>query len=455
MALSYPGSGTPSFERQLVGGMAVKDIFMGVFGLNPASTNFSDYNNPIPSYMSTLKTQNKIPSLSYGYTAGNQYRFNKVLGSLTLGGYDASIVEPNELTVAFNGDSTRDLTINVNSISFSSGTGKKNLSTTWFPAFIDSTIPYLYLPLDVCLQFEEAFGIVYDNATGLYLVNDTLHSSLLSQAANVTFTLTNVTSQALVDITLPYQAFDLTADWPLVKQKTRYFPLKRAKDNSQTTLGRTFLQEAYIVADYERSNFSIYQRKWDANAVADIQPISPPGTADTAQPQSKSASGGGGKSHISTAVIIAIVVGGAVLLTVILGCILLIRQRGQKLEARKSYMPGPTAIKEPLSPPRSIKKLFSPTPTFASELDTNTDFQTSPELEGADVPLPLFASVLASKTSPRERIHELPANENVAELFGSPVYETPERRREREVQERMYIRRKQDSRRTRLIRNSP
>ena len=43
-----------------------------------------------------------IPSLSWAYTAGNQYRLNKVLGSLTLGGYDRSKSELNSLSVAFN-----------------------------------------------------------------------------------------------------------------------------------------------------------------------------------------------------------------------------------------------------------------------------------------------------------------------------------------------------------------
>lgn len=244
IALSYPGSGAPSLDKQLVGGIASNDIYMGMIGLNPASTNFTDFNNPIESYMSSLKSQNKIPSLSYGYTSGNQYRFNKVLGSLTLGGFDDSLLEPNDLKIGFGGDSNYDLTINVNSISMSSVDGKRILSSSWFPAFIDSTLPYFYLPLDVCQNFEEAFGITYDNETQLYLVNDTLHDKLVSQNANVTFTLTNVTSQVLVDIVLPYQAFDLMAEYPLVQNATRYFPLKRAKDNSETGLGRAFLQEA-------------------------------------------------------------------------------------------------------------------------------------------------------------------------------------------------------------------
>ena len=185
-----------------------------------------------------------IPSLSYGYTAGNQYRFNKVLGSLTLGGYDAAIIEPNDLTLSMSSASVSDLTVNINSVTFSSPNNSQNLCSTPFPAMVDSTVPYLYLPFDICKKFEEAFSITYDNATELYLVNDTLHSQLLSQAANVTFTLTNITAQVMVEIVLPYQAFDLMAEYPLVQNATRYFPLKRSQNETQNTLGRTFLQEA-------------------------------------------------------------------------------------------------------------------------------------------------------------------------------------------------------------------
>ena len=96
VALSYPGSNTPSLNQQVVGGIATKDFYMGLFGLNPAASNFSTYNDPQQSYMSSLKSQNLIPSLSYGYTAGNTYRFNGALGSLTIGGFDASLFEPNE-----------------------------------------------------------------------------------------------------------------------------------------------------------------------------------------------------------------------------------------------------------------------------------------------------------------------------------------------------------------------
>jgi hypothetical protein len=39
---------------------------------------------------------------------------------------------------------------------------------------------------------------------------------LLAESANVTFSLTNTTGETGIDIVLPYQAFDLMAEWLLV-----------------------------------------------------------------------------------------------------------------------------------------------------------------------------------------------------------------------------------------------
>jgi hypothetical protein len=120
---------TPSLAGQNFGGIASEALFLGSFGLNPAATNFSALDTPVPSYISTLRAQNQIPSLSYAYTAGNQYQSNGVFGSLILGGYDASLLVPNDLTIEFNSQSEFDLTINVNAITMSSHDGIEILST--------------------------------------------------------------------------------------------------------------------------------------------------------------------------------------------------------------------------------------------------------------------------------------------------------------------------------------
>jgi len=135
---------------------------------------------------------------------------------------------------------------------------------------MDSSFPYIWLPSQACVLFEEAFGLTWDNATELYLVNDSLHDTLVLQNATVVFTIGDP-NDAYVNITFPYAAFDLTASPPLVTTTSRYFPFKRAANSIQFTLGRTFFQEAYVVADYERGNFSVFQCNWvksDAMVVA-------------------------------------------------------------------------------------------------------------------------------------------------------------------------------------------
>lgn len=70
LGLSNPGS--LSLSGQVVGGIATKDFYLGIFGLGLKPANFTD--TPIPSYMRNLKDRNLIPSLSFGYTAGAYYR---------------------------------------------------------------------------------------------------------------------------------------------------------------------------------------------------------------------------------------------------------------------------------------------------------------------------------------------------------------------------------------------
>lgn len=112
-------------------------------------------------------------------------------------------------------------------------------------ALVDSTVPHLWLPVSVCQAFEDAFGLEFDPITTLYLVNDTQHEAMLKQNAQVSFSFgTSLNGGSVVKITLPYSSFDLEADTPLVKARTRYFPLRRAKDETQHTLGRVLLQEA-------------------------------------------------------------------------------------------------------------------------------------------------------------------------------------------------------------------
>ncbi|GAM87810.1 hypothetical protein ANO11243_058380 [Dothideomycetidae sp. 11243] len=353
VTLGWPGSNGQEVSRApVVYYEDASDFFVGMFGLNPAVSNASggyassDYGG-LQSYLSGLRNQTLIPSLSYGYTAGNIYRFDKVLGSLTFGGYDAARIALPNVTYVMNADLSRDLQVTIQKVHLSGdGLGQASYTTS-FAAAVDSTIPYLYLPLDLCQVFEQTFGLVYNSSLDLYTVNSTLHTTLLKANPSVTFTLgQSYAGGNTVDITLPYGAFDLSVSYPIIEnttQKVPYFPIRRATNATQFTMGRTFLQEAYLIADYERQNFTIAPCAWDTNINnAQLEAITSPLTLAALDKSSHST------SH--TKLIIGVVVGGVLIIAILIAYALfrrhmrrvrIERERDRKRREDQATMPRP------------------------------------------------------------------------------------------------------------------
>lgn len=73
-----PSTGGPTLNDQVVVGIETNLYRVGMFGLNQQPTNLSNFSNPHPSFLTTLKTQKSIPSLSWAYTAGAHYRKCKI-----------------------------------------------------------------------------------------------------------------------------------------------------------------------------------------------------------------------------------------------------------------------------------------------------------------------------------------------------------------------------------------
>jgi hypothetical protein len=162
---------------------------------------------------------------------------------LIFGGYDSSRFVSNSASFTLNEDITRDIVIAIQSITYSGTTQSTLLSTPVF-TFIESTDPNIWLPEDVCLAFEKAFGLTINNA-GRYLINDTHYRNLQAENPEVTFSLSNSLSGGeTVNIILPWNALVLPTAPPFTTNDTYYFPLKKAANDSQITLGRAFLQEA-------------------------------------------------------------------------------------------------------------------------------------------------------------------------------------------------------------------
>lgn len=175
--------------------------------------------------------------------------------------------KPNYISFAMADVTYRDLVVNIKSITMTDNQSTNILLSDEIPIFLDAMVSQIYLPEKTCLLFEKAFELVLDPITGRYLVNNTLHTQLLDQNASITFKIGTLDPKADgLSITLPYASFDLEVSHPIVENSTRYFPIRKAENDSQNTLGRNFFQEAYLIVDYERQNFSVSQSVFDPGA---------------------------------------------------------------------------------------------------------------------------------------------------------------------------------------------
>lgn len=187
------------------------------------------------------------------------------MGSIVLGGYDLSRIEglPAQFTLNSNA-TTGELLVNVFSIAI-----KRTSATAWitspppaFSAIVESTLPYLFLPKETCDWLAAMLDLEYDEPSGLYTINETSVSYNLGNRTTFSITLDSSNSTTVdsgIGIKLPYDAFNANASWTWGLNDTqRIFPMRRAPSET-AVLGRVFFQEAYIIVDYERGNFSIAQ----------------------------------------------------------------------------------------------------------------------------------------------------------------------------------------------------
>lgn len=339
VTLGWQGDNLPTLKNQSIAGITTTDFWLGSLSLNPRPVNFTDYNVPIPSLMQNLRNQtnNPIPSLSWSYTAGAYNLAPPSYGSLVLGGYDTTRFEPNSLTFPFGKDISFDFQVAIQSITTS--LTDDSLLDKGIIAYISTLVPDIWLPESVCTKFEDAFGLTWDNTTERYLMNSSLHQNLLDKDPSVRFTIGPEVSGGAITINMPYWNFYQNAILNLTDTSSTkmYFPLKRAANDTQYVLGRTFLQSAHLSADYERNTFNLSQALYPSsstseNVVAVLPPLEET-TPGAGNPSDEGNSGAGGSvnsdsdSSLSTGAIAGIAVGLAVVVGIIAAVVFVLYRR--------------------------------------------------------------------------------------------------------------------------------
>ncbi|KAK1597289.1 eukaryotic aspartyl protease [Colletotrichum navitas] len=296
------GDGLLSMDNIITASINTTSYYLGFLGLGVTKGSFGNRVAESP-FSQAVKKYGRIPSYSYGYTAGAHYMgVSGTPCSLTLGGYDESrfIQHNNEFSLDPSDGLPHAL---VRAIEVTTGQDKVlpggwNTSTrilsdmsTSFIAMIDSSTPYLWLPDAICDQFAQAFNLTYNSTFELYTLTDGQYTDFKSASSSYSFTF-SFTSQdnsddfghpltvpGVVNITITAAAFAQSLRYPFQSDAIQdgdpavpYFPLRRASSLTDTfIIGRSFLQEAYLITKYDTGVFSLHQALFPDEPLESVQ----------------------------------------------------------------------------------------------------------------------------------------------------------------------------------------
>lgn len=361
-------SDTITTSNQIVA--LVSDIrhWNGEFGLGVQETRFSTNTDHL-AFISTLVQNNSaISSHSYGYTAGASYQGAGVSGSLTLGGVDTTRFTSNKFWFDLSPGyipsvAVRSIEVDALNVPSHWATDPLPLMSQYHAATftIDSSTPYLWLPEAVCDNIARALNLTWNPEIELYVLgNDTTSEDIDSWNLSFTFRLANdLTSSEMIALQLSYDAFNLQLSYPFPglfdeysTAQVDYFPLRRANNSQQYTIGRAFLQETYLTVDYERNAFSLAQALFPTSSEQPVLAgISRPDDSEWPGPNGVMPSKG-----LSTGAKAGIVVGIVVVAAILTGLAWFYcfkRRRTDSLDYDKSHNSGFLSIFSTQSPQKS------------------------------------------------------------------------------------------------------
>ena len=237
-------------------------------GASTANQTFTEPGGPsinaslAPNY---LQHNGKIASASYGLHIGSAAL--KLPLSLWLGGYDMSRVIGPVSAQPYSADVTNnnfiidllDIGVGVDHggspFSYSSRGGilaEGNDSISTVPVIVNPTAPYLYLPRSTCAALAKDLPLTYIQSYGLYFWNasDPQYGKIITSPTYLGFTFRG--SAQNLTIKVPLNLLNLTLDRPLIDKPTPYFPCTTPQDSSSYSLGRAFLQAAFIGVDWDQ-----------------------------------------------------------------------------------------------------------------------------------------------------------------------------------------------------------
>ena len=219
----------------------------------------------------------------------------------------------------------------------SSGDGERIISEMddSFAAEVDSSTPFLWLPDPICDSFANVLGLEYNSSLDLYVLTDDQYADFSDSKHGFTFSLSSLDNQdtlggalqapGVVNITVSSAALTTLLKYPYMDEMIAYgdasvpaVPVRRLGGNyTQGVIGRSFLQEAYLITQFDRETFSIHEAVFpnDSLEAVNITQIDQP--ADSRLPAPASLSSDSGLTRVEMAGIAVGAGAGAVALCIV------------------------------------------------------------------------------------------------------------------------------------------
>ncbi|MCJ1439193.1 hypothetical protein MMC27_008584 [Xylographa pallens] len=250
----------------------VGTLALGGENINQSYPQVNGVNNFNSSLLSGyLYAAGQISSNSYGLHIGSASL--GIPGSAFVGGYDQSRVLGVVTTQStFSASSALpidllDIGIGVaeggSPFNFTSKSGllmqgNSSISVS-LQVLIEATIPYLYLPSSTCDAIASQLPVTYQSDYGLYFWDtaDPQYALIVSSPSYLSFTFRlDQGNSDNITINVPFKLLNLTLDAPLVATPTPYFPCRPLTDGGSFTLGRAFLQAAFVGVNWMSGAFT-------------------------------------------------------------------------------------------------------------------------------------------------------------------------------------------------------
>ncbi|KAI2780594.1 acid protease [Daldinia loculata] len=251
-------------------------LTVGCLGIGaPATVNQSFSNDYGPLINASLApgylwSHNITASNSFGMHIGSANP--RMPGSFYFGGYDQNRIVGDVLT--YSDDYTKDITLKDISIKVIDGSSPWNfeslggllaadnssITSGGVQVSVDGCSPYLSLPKSTCDAIAKNLPVTYNEGLGLYFwkTDEPKYSQIINSASVLEFVFTGDSNTKNVSISVPFRHLNLTLTAPLIDKPTQYFPCYTGPARIYT-LGRAFLQDAFIGANWGTKSWWLAQ----------------------------------------------------------------------------------------------------------------------------------------------------------------------------------------------------